>query len=304
MCSCGVAPVPPSLPVQRRLRDQRYLAQRAARADPPTHRLCMRAMLTAAYHLLQGKRHQQNLAKRAAWEAQDKPTAPAPQKRAAVSKTVKIGRPGYRVTKQFASDTKQRSLLFQVGYFCHLGANRCSGFLPGSAGNSRTLSDVTSEIFCYHPTGGVPGDRGGVAAAAPLHELLRAAQGGHRPQVPGAHLAFLTHQEVPGECTYHSTAERCCTSGPVTSGLQASVPAVIAYSPLAFWKTHDCCRAVPVLPRGAVRGHRLQGAQHGGGEVRQVLHPLVRPCQMTARGRAALCMLMRLQALLQLRWHL
>ena len=62
----------------------------------------------------QGKRHQQNLAKRAAREAQDKPTAPAPQRRVAVKKTVKIGRPGYRVTKQFDSDVKQRSLLFQV----------------------------------------------------------------------------------------------------------------------------------------------------------------------------------------------
>jgi hypothetical protein len=100
--------------VQRRLQDQQCLAKRAAREDPSNHR-SMHAMLTAACHLLQGKRHQQNLAKRAAWEAQDKPTAPAPQKRAAVSKTVKIGRPGYRVTKQFASDTKQRSLLFQVG---------------------------------------------------------------------------------------------------------------------------------------------------------------------------------------------
>ncbi|XP_042476898.1 splicing factor 3A subunit 2-like isoform X1 [Macadamia integrifolia] len=29
---------------------------------------------------------------------------------------VKIGRPGYRVTKQFDPDTKQRSLLFQIEY--------------------------------------------------------------------------------------------------------------------------------------------------------------------------------------------
>mmetsp|Transcript_16482 Transcript_16482/g.49360 ORF Transcript_16482/g.49360 Transcript_16482/m.49360 type:complete len:272 (-) Transcript_16482:227-1042(-) len=65
----------------------------------------------------QGKRHQQNLAKRAAWEAQDKPTVPAPQRRTTVNKTVKIGRPGYRVTKQFDSGTaQQRSLLFQVEY--------------------------------------------------------------------------------------------------------------------------------------------------------------------------------------------
>jgi splicing factor 3A subunit 2 len=68
----------------------------------------------------QGKRHQQNLAKRAAREAAENPGAllqggnkkarPAPRK------TVKIGRPGYRVTKQFDHDTKQRSLLFQVDY--------------------------------------------------------------------------------------------------------------------------------------------------------------------------------------------
>lgn len=64
----------------------------------------------------QGKRHQLNLAKRAAREAKDKPTAPAPQRRVAIKKTVKIGRPGYRVTKQFDPDTRQRSLLFQVEY--------------------------------------------------------------------------------------------------------------------------------------------------------------------------------------------
>lgn len=64
----------------------------------------------------QGKRHQQNLAKRAAREAAEKQVAPAPQKRAAVKKTVKIGRPGYRVTKQFDAETRQRSLLFQIEY--------------------------------------------------------------------------------------------------------------------------------------------------------------------------------------------
>ncbi|GAX73573.1 hypothetical protein CEUSTIGMA_g1024.t1 [Chlamydomonas eustigma] len=64
----------------------------------------------------QGKRHQQNLAKRAAREAAEKPSAPAPQKRASLKKTVKIGRPGYRVTKQFDQGSMQRSLLFQVEY--------------------------------------------------------------------------------------------------------------------------------------------------------------------------------------------
>lgn len=64
----------------------------------------------------QGKRHQTNLAKRAAREASDKPILPQPQKRVAVKKTVKIGRPGYRVTKQFDKEADQRSLLFQVEY--------------------------------------------------------------------------------------------------------------------------------------------------------------------------------------------
>ena len=62
----------------------------------------------------QGKRHQQNLAKRAAREAADKPAQPAPNKRATLRKVVKIGRPGYRVTKQYDPETDQRSLLFQA----------------------------------------------------------------------------------------------------------------------------------------------------------------------------------------------
>ncbi|URD86700.1 splicing factor 3A subunit, partial [Musa troglodytarum] len=63
----------------------------------------------------QGKRHQTNLAKRAAREAKDAPAQPQPHKRKiSLRKSVKIGRPGYRVTKQFDLETKQRSLLFQV----------------------------------------------------------------------------------------------------------------------------------------------------------------------------------------------
>jgi hypothetical protein len=54
------------------------------------------------------------MAKRAAREAAEKAVAPAPAKRAALKKTIKIGRPGYRVTKQFDPDTAQRALLFQV----------------------------------------------------------------------------------------------------------------------------------------------------------------------------------------------
>ncbi|KAG0472151.1 hypothetical protein HPP92_016697 [Vanilla planifolia] len=54
---------------------------------------------------------------RAAREAKDAPTLPQPHKRKlAVRRTVKIGRPGYRVTKQYDLETKQRSLLFQIEY--------------------------------------------------------------------------------------------------------------------------------------------------------------------------------------------
>ncbi|KAJ4822665.1 hypothetical protein Tsubulata_039462 [Turnera subulata] len=89
----------------------------------------------------QGKRHQTNLAKRAAREAKDAAPQPQPNKRKVnIRKTgnlpsplspklffyfclsrvfssfFKIGRPGYRVTKQFDPETKQRSLLFQIEY--------------------------------------------------------------------------------------------------------------------------------------------------------------------------------------------
>ncbi|KAK3930088.1 Splicing factor 3A subunit 2 [Frankliniella fusca] len=65
----------------------------------------------------QGKKHQANLARRAAKEAKDAPQQPAPEKaRVDVKKFVKIGRPGYRVTKQRDPESGQQSLLFQVDY--------------------------------------------------------------------------------------------------------------------------------------------------------------------------------------------
>ena len=62
----------------------------------------------------QGRRHQENLGKRAAREAADAPIAPAPKARAGPRRGAKIGRPGYRVTKQFDPEARQRSLLFQA----------------------------------------------------------------------------------------------------------------------------------------------------------------------------------------------
>jgi splicing factor 3A subunit 2 len=81
-------------------------------------RLCLTLHKNEGNYLAhtQGKRHQQNLAKRAAREASEKSVAPAPQRRATIRKSVKIGRPGYRVTKQFDPENKTRSLLFQIDF--------------------------------------------------------------------------------------------------------------------------------------------------------------------------------------------
>lgn len=65
----------------------------------------------------QGKRHQMNLARRAAKEQKDQPLQPQPLKPKMVPrKTVKIGRPGYHVTKSVDQETGQKSLLFQIQY--------------------------------------------------------------------------------------------------------------------------------------------------------------------------------------------
>lgn len=65
----------------------------------------------------QGKKHQANLARRAAKEAKDAPSMLAPEKpRVEPKKFVKIGRPGYRVTKQRSPENGQQSLLFQIDY--------------------------------------------------------------------------------------------------------------------------------------------------------------------------------------------
>jgi len=65
----------------------------------------------------QGKRHQTNLARRAAREMRDIPALPQPVKPKPVTrKAMKIGRPGYKVTKQRDPDSGQRSLLFQIDY--------------------------------------------------------------------------------------------------------------------------------------------------------------------------------------------
>uniref|UniRef100_A0A8C9UMZ8 Splicing factor 3a subunit 2 n=1 Tax=Spermophilus dauricus TaxID=99837 RepID=A0A8C9UMZ8_SPEDA len=56
-------------------------------------------------------------ARRAAKEAKEAPAQPAPEKvKVEVKKFVKIGRPGYKVTKQRDTEMGQQSLLFQIDY--------------------------------------------------------------------------------------------------------------------------------------------------------------------------------------------
>uniref|UniRef100_A0A1I7XIW8 Origin recognition complex subunit 2 n=1 Tax=Heterorhabditis bacteriophora TaxID=37862 RepID=A0A1I7XIW8_HETBA len=67
----------------------------------------------------QGKKHQSNLARRAAKEAQEQPFLPAPaQAKVELRKFVKIGRPGYKVqvTRERDAATGQQALLFQIDY--------------------------------------------------------------------------------------------------------------------------------------------------------------------------------------------
>ena len=64
----------------------------------------------------QGKRHQQNLARRAFKDARDAPILPTPAKYVEKRHAIKIGRPGYKVTKSRDASSGQRALLFEVDY--------------------------------------------------------------------------------------------------------------------------------------------------------------------------------------------
>jgi len=82
-------------------------------------KLCLTLHNNEASYLAhtQGKKHQNNLARRQAKEAKDSPIQPAPEKaRVDIKKFVKIGRPGYRVTKQRDPESGQQSLLFEIDY--------------------------------------------------------------------------------------------------------------------------------------------------------------------------------------------
>jgi splicing factor 3A subunit 2 len=85
-------------------------------------RLCLTLHNNEGSYLVhtQGKKHQSNLGKRAAKDAEilqrDKNAVGPEKPHVEPKKFVKIGRPGYRVTKQRDSESGQQSLLFQVDY--------------------------------------------------------------------------------------------------------------------------------------------------------------------------------------------
>jgi splicing factor 3A subunit 2 len=85
-------------------------------------RLCMTTHPNDASYLshTQGKKHQTNLARRAAEEQKEK-KVPITDGKAGISgvrvkKTIKIGRPGYKITKIRDPVTRQVGLLFQLKY--------------------------------------------------------------------------------------------------------------------------------------------------------------------------------------------
>lgn len=80
-------------------------------------KLCLTLHTNEASYLshTQGKKHQTNLGRRAAKEKADQVIFPQPKK-ITPKKTVKIGRPGYRVTKMRDPDTTQKALMFEIDY--------------------------------------------------------------------------------------------------------------------------------------------------------------------------------------------
>ncbi|UKK01909.2 splicing factor 3a subunit 2 [Theileria orientalis] len=81
-------------------------------------RLCLTIHTTESSYLshTQGRKHQTNLARRAAKEQRDAFTAMAPQTKVFKAPTIKIGRPGYRITKMRDPVTRQPALLFEIEF--------------------------------------------------------------------------------------------------------------------------------------------------------------------------------------------
>ncbi|GBE60785.1 splicing factor 3A subunit [Babesia ovata] len=82
-------------------------------------RLCLTIHASDASYLshTQGRKHQMNLARRAAKEDRNNFSMPLPKPVGmARTSSMKIGRPGYRITKMHDPETKQYGLLFELEY--------------------------------------------------------------------------------------------------------------------------------------------------------------------------------------------
>eukprot|EP00914_Ancora_sagittata_P031891 GHVO01064642.1.p1 GENE.GHVO01064642.1~~GHVO01064642.1.p1 ORF type:complete len:237 (+),score=31.72 GHVO01064642.1:29-739(+) len=81
-------------------------------------RLCLTLHVNEASYLShsQGRKHQTNLSRRAAKEKKDEPIVLPQPKKITQHRTVKIGRPAYRVTKMRNQSTEQKALLFEIEY--------------------------------------------------------------------------------------------------------------------------------------------------------------------------------------------
>mmetsp|Transcript_10432 Transcript_10432/g.31347 ORF Transcript_10432/g.31347 Transcript_10432/m.31347 type:complete len:220 (-) Transcript_10432:2665-3324(-) len=81
-------------------------------------RLCLTLHRNEANYLAhtQGRRHQTNLAKRAHEESEANAAPRMETTRTPVRNKIRIGRPGYKVTKSRDPRTRQRTLIFEVDY--------------------------------------------------------------------------------------------------------------------------------------------------------------------------------------------
>src|SRR4051794_17692733 len=84
-------------------------------------KLCLTIHLNEGSYLAhtQAKKHQTNLARRAAKDAKDQVSQPQPARVGQTrqkKKSVKIGRPGYKISKVKDKNAQQLGLLFQIKY--------------------------------------------------------------------------------------------------------------------------------------------------------------------------------------------
>jgi hypothetical protein len=174
---------------------------------------------------------------------------------------VKIGRPGYRVTKQYDPETRQRSLLFQVG--------------EGSGEGRAVLRAAEQGAACHSPT--------------PRHSLdtRKLITPRNRWSTPKSRRAA---GRATASCRPTSSASRRQTKttrfgGGMFCVLIAAARVLCAANAARLHMTRPCCLpsfhtphcittahhaahiTVPAVCCRAVRGGRLQGAQRRGGQA-------------------------------------